>query len=203
MKSKFLFLLVLLSSVVLTTPTPSSATWLLEANAGVGMPQGDFGEFWDSGLLIGGSVGYLSAPFEIGADLNFLSNDPSDSYSEEDLEPFDATAEFSFMQYGVHARWMPAMQGSLGPYLGVGLAAYKLEEEIESPLFPTEELSNTSLGVNLKGGANFWLGPAFGIGADVTYHLVWPDEEEIGHDNASFLGIQAGLRYKLGAPPAP
>ncbi|HET9253498.1 MAG TPA: outer membrane beta-barrel protein [Candidatus Eisenbacteria bacterium] len=201
MKSKWL--LLLLSAVALASPCPGHATWLLEGNVGVGMPQGDFGDYWDSGLLVGASVGYLSAPFEIGADLNFLSNDPSDSYSEEDLEPFDATAEFSFVQYGVHARWMPATQGSLGPYLGVGLAAYDLKEEVESPLFGSQEFSNTSLGVNFKGGANFWLGPAFGLGADVTYHLVWPDEEEIGHDNASFLGLQAGLRYKLGAPSAP
>jgi hypothetical protein len=32
----------------------------------------------------------------------------------------------------------------------------------------------------------------------VAYHAVWPEEEDIGHDNASFLGIQAGLRYKIG-----
>ena len=196
MKTKFL--LVFLFAIVLASPTTSSATWLLEGNVGVGMPQGDFGDFWESGLLYGGSIGYLSAPFEIGADINFLSNDPSDEYSE-DLELIDADAEFSVMQYGVHARWMPAMQGSLGPYLGVGLAAYRLKEDIDSPLFESEESSNTSLGVNLKGGANLWLGPTFGIGADVTYHMVWPDEEEIGHDNASFLGLQAGLRLKLGA----
>jgi opacity protein-like surface antigen len=195
MKSKIL--LVFLSAAVLASPTPSSATWLLEANAGVGMPQGDFGDFWGSGLLIGGSVGYLSAPFEIGADVNFLSPDPSDDY-QADLDLIDAEDEFSFVQYGVHARWMPPMQGSLSPYLGVGLAAYNLKEDYEEPGF-SEELSTTSLGVNLKGGANFWLGPAFGLGADVTYHLVWPDEEELGHDNASFIGLQAGLRYKLGA----
>ena len=196
MKSKFLF--VVLSAIVLATPTTSSATWLLEGNVGVGMPQGDFADEWESGLLYGGSIGILSAPFEIGADINFLSNDPSDELSE-DLGP-DVDAEFSFMQYGVHARWMPAMQGSLGPYLGVGLAAYRLKADVDSPI-PIEsgESSNTSLGVNLKGGANLWLGPALGIGADVTYHMVWPDEEEIGYDNASFLGLQAGLRYKLGA----
>jgi opacity protein-like surface antigen len=196
MKSKLL--LVLLSAVVLASPTPSSATWLLEANAGVGLPQGDFGDFWGSGLLIGGSVGYLSAPFEIGADLNFLSNDPSDDYQAL-LDGVDAEDEFSFVQYGVHARWMPTMQGSVSPYLGVGLAMYSLKEEYAEPGF-SEELSSTDLGVNVKGGANVWLGPSFGLGADVTYHAVWPDEDEIGHDNASFLGIQAGLRYKFGVP---
>jgi opacity protein-like surface antigen len=196
MKSKVL--IVLLSVLVLASPSSTSATWLLEANAGVGIPQGDFGDFWGSGLLIGGSLGYLSAPFEIGADINFLSSDPSGDY-EDELELIDAEDEFSFMQYGVHARWMPTMEGSLSPYLGVGLAAYNLKEDYTEPGF-SEELSNTSLGVNFKGGANFWLGPAFGIGADLTYHAVWPDEDEIGHDNASFLGLQAGLRYKFGAP---
>jgi opacity protein-like surface antigen len=196
MKSRLL--LVLLSALVLASPTPGSAAWLLEGNAGVGLPQGDFGDFWASGLLVGGSIGYLSAPFEIGADLNFLQNDPSGDY-EDALASIDASDEFSFMQYGVHARWMPPMQGKLSPYLGVGLAAYQLKEDYEEPGF-SEELTSTSLGVNLKGGTNFWLGPKFGIGADVTYHMVWPDEEEIGHDNASFIGLQAGLRYKMGAP---
>lgn len=195
MKSKVL--LVLLFSFVLAAPTTASATWLLEANAGVGMPQGDFGDFWGSGLLIGGSVGYLSAPFEIGADVNFLSNDPSDDY-QSDLDVLGAEEEISFVQYGVHARWMPPMQGSLSPYLGVGLAAYNIKDDLEGPGV-SEEISTTSLGVNVKGGANFWLGPAFGLGADVTYHAVWPDEEELGHDNASFIGLQAGLRYKFGA----
>lgn len=196
MKSKIL--LALLSTIVLASPTPSSATWLLEANAGVGMPQGDFGDFWGSGLLIGGSLGYLSAPFEIGADVNFLSNDPSDDY-QAILDNDDAEDEFSFVQYGVHARWMPATQGSVSPYLGVGLAMYSLKEEYADPI-DSEEFSSTDLGVNVKGGANFWLGPSFGLGADVTYHAVWPDEDEIGHDNASFIGLQAGLRYKFGAP---
>ena len=196
MKSKVL--LVLLSAVLLATPAPSSATWLLEANAGVGIPQGDFGDFWGSGLLVGGSVGYLSAPFEIGADINFLSNDPSDDYQGV-LDAIGAEEEVSFTQYGVHARWMPPMQGSLSPYLGVGVAAYNIKDKWDEPGF-SEEISSTSLGVNLKGGTNFWLGPSFGLGADVTYHLVWPDEEELGHDNASFIGLQAGLRYKFGAP---
>src|SRR5262245_49668344 len=89
MKSKIL--LVLLSAIVLASPTPGSATWLLEGNVGVGMPQGDFGDSWESGLLVGRSVGYLNAPFEIGADLNFLSNDPSDSFTEDELEPINAT----------------------------------------------------------------------------------------------------------------
>src|SRR5688572_22879086 len=149
MKSKVL--LVLLSAVVLVSPTQGSATWLLEANAGVGMPQGDFGDFWGSGLLVGGSVGYLSAPFEIGADVNFLSNDPSDDYQSA-LDAIDAENEVSFVQYGVHARWMPTMQGSLSPYLGVGVAAYKIQDEWEEPGF-SEEISSTSLGVNVKGGA--------------------------------------------------
>ena len=193
-------LLALVFALILASPGTGYAAWLVEANAGVGLPQGDFGDYWASGLLIGGSVGFLKAPFEIGADLNFLSNDPSDDYQAS--LPSDTNDEFSFVQYGIHARWMPPMQGALSPYLGVGVAAYNLKEDYEDPLF-SEEYSTTAMGVNFKGGTNYWFGPAFGFGADVTYHAVWPDENDIGHDNASFLGLQAGLRYKFGAPPAP
>jgi opacity protein-like surface antigen len=194
MKSKVL--LAVLCALTLAAPSPGSAEWLLEGNAGVGMPQGDFGDFWGSGLLVGASLGYLSAPFEIGADVSWLSNDPSGDY-EEELELIGGEDEFSFMQYGVHARWMSPSQSSLSPYFGVGIAAYNLQEDYEEPGF-AEELSTTAMGVNVKAGANYWFNPAWGIGADVAYHAVWPEEEDIGHDNASFLGIQAGLRYKIG-----
>jgi opacity protein-like surface antigen len=195
MKSKVV--LGLFCAIVLAAPVPGTAEWLLEGNAGVGMPQGDFGDFWGSGLLIGASVGYLSSPFEIGADINFLSNDPSGDYADG-LESIGADDQFSFVQYGVHTRWMSPSQSSLSPYFGVGLAAYNLSEDYEEPGF-SEELSTTALGVNVKAGANYWLNPALGLGLDVAYHAVWPEEEDIGHDSASFIGIQAGLRYKLGA----
>ena len=194
MKSKIL--LAVLCSVTIAMPAPSAAEWLLEGNAGVGMPMGDFGDFWGSGLLVGASLGYLSAPFEIGADVSWLQNDPSGDYADQ-LELIGADDEFSFMQYGVHARWMSPSQSALSPYFGVGLAAYSLSEDYEEPGF-AEELSTTALGVNVKAGANYWFNPAWGLGLDAAYHAVWPEEEDIGHDNASFLGIQAGLRYKLG-----
>lgn len=194
MKSKVL--LAVLCALTLAAPSPGSAEWLLEGNAGVGMPTGDFGDFWGSGLLVGASLGYLSAPFEIGADVSWLSNDPTGDYADG-LESINAEDEFSFIQYGVHARWMSPSQSSLSPYVGVGLAAYSLKEDYEEPGF-AEELTNTALGVNVKAGANYWFNPAWAIGADVAYHAVWPDEDEIGHDNASFIGIQAGLRYKIG-----
>jgi opacity protein-like surface antigen len=196
---KFRVLLTVLCALALIAPTRSPAEWLLEGNAGVGMPTGDFGDDWGSGLLVGASLGYLSAPFEIGADVSWLQNDPAGEYADF-LETIDGEGEFTFVQYGVHARWMSPNQSSLSPYVGVGVAAYSLKDELEDLDQPDEsdELSSTAMGVNIKAGANYWFNPAWGLGLDVAYHAVWPDEDEMIYDNASFIGIQAGLRYKIG-----
>ena len=64
--------------VAMLLPSTAFSSWLVEGNVGAGMPTGKFGDFFKSGLLVGGSVGYMVAPFEIGADLSYLKNDPSD-----------------------------------------------------------------------------------------------------------------------------
>jgi hypothetical protein len=79
-----------------------------------------------SPTLVGGSVGYEMAPFEIGADMSYLKNDPSDGYRA--LDAVGTEADAKFLQYGVRAVDSPA--GNDPSYLGV-VAAYNLKDQYE------------------------------------------------------------------------
>jgi opacity protein-like surface antigen len=185
--------------LVLSVP-PAHGAWLVDANAGAGIPTGDLGDLFGTGLLVGASVGYLSSPFEIGVDVSWLQNDMSGDW-EEELSSIGAEDEVQFFQYGVHARWMSPNQSSLSPYLGVGLGGYNIKESYQEPGL-TDEPSETVLGVNLRGGVNYWINQALGIGADLSYHVAWLDEDETGFpeefgSTAQFIGVALGLRWRM------
>jgi opacity protein-like surface antigen len=190
-------LLVTLATGALLAP-PASGAWLIEGNAGVGIPTGDLGDLFGSGLLVGASVGYLGAPFEIGVDVSMIQNDMSGDY-EDDLVAIGAEDELKLFQYGVHARWMSPSQSTLSPYFGVGLGGYNIKESYtEGDL--EEEPSETVLGVNARAGLNYWINSAWGIGADLSYHTAWlEDESEFPEEfgsAAQFVGVALGIRWR-------
>ena len=193
-------LLLVTSAIGAFLVPPAYGAWLIDGNAGVGIPTGDLGDLFGSGLLVGASVGYLSAPFEIGVDVSMTQNDMSGEWEEAHVA-IGAEDELKFFQYGVHARWMSPSQSTLSPYFGVGLGGYNIKERYtEGDL--EEEPSETVLGVNARAGLNYWISSAWGIGADLSYHTAWLDEdgsefpEEFG-SSAQFIGVALGLRYRI------
>ena len=180
--------------VAMLLPSTAFSSWLVEGNVGAGMPTGKFGDFFKSGLLVGGSVGYMVAPFEIGADLSYLKNDPSDDYQSA-LDEVGAQADAKFMQYGVHARWM-AQQGTLNPYFGVGVAAYNLKDRYEENGTHVD-VEDTQFGVHGNVGLNYWVGRAWGLGLDGSYHVAFTDDSLFPYDKATFVGVAAGLRFRF------
>ena len=184
--------------IAMLLPSAAFSSWLVEGNVGAGMPTGDFGDFFKSGLLVGGSVGYVSAPFEIGVDVNYLKNDPTDDYQAA-LDVVGAEADAKFLQYGVHARWM-SPQAMLSPYFGVGLAAYNLKDRYEENGVHVD-VDETQMGVHGNAGVNYWVGTSWGLGLDAAYHVAFTDEDLYPYDQASFFAIAAGLRFRF-APGA-
>ena len=175
-------------------PSTALCSWLVDANVGAGMPTGEFGDFFKSGLLVGGSVGYEIAPFEIGADMSYLKNDPSDDY-QSSLDAVGAEADAKFLQYGVHARWM-AQQGTINPYLGVGLAAYNLKDQYQQN-GTSVDVDETQVGVHGNAGLNYWMGRSWGLGLDASYHVAFTDDSLYPYDKASFVAVAAGLRFRF------
>lgn len=98
--------LVTIIAVVCFLFPPSSAQAgkgdiLLTAFGGAGIPSGDFGEYWSTGLALGARADYLINPaMSVGLNLEYLKNDPSDMYKEQ-METFGIdSAKFTTMWSG-------------------------------------------------------------------------------------------------------
>jgi len=182
----------------------AQASWLINANAGVGIPTGDFSDFWASGFLVGAAASYLVRPqFAIGVDGSYLKNDTSDDYQAllDFLDP-GAEDQFTYQQYGVHGKWMiPTGSGSrVSPYLVVGAGLYSVKDKYESPTF-SDELSQTAFGLRGGAGIDYWVSTTFGVGVDANYHNPFASEEEIGYDSAPFFAVSGGIRWKITSAP--
>jgi opacity protein-like surface antigen len=184
----------MVACLALLLPSTALCSWQVDANVGAGIPTGTFGDFFKSGLLVGGSVGYVSAPFEFGVDASYLKNDPSDSYQSE-LDALGAEGDAKFLQYGVHARWM-SQQGMLSPYLGAGVGMYNLKDQYQEG-GTSVDVEDTQVGVHGNAGLNYWAGRSWGLGLDASYHVAFTDESLFAYDKASFFSIAAGLRFRF------
>lgn len=191
-KGTFLIALLMLATLA---PRADAGSWLIDANAGVGIPTGDFSDAWKSGLIVGGALDYSSAPFAIGIDASWLKNHPSADFQNV-LDVLGADDDFRFVQYGAHMKWMPQTSGSLTPYLGVGAGAYNVKESYQDPSF-SEEVTQTAFGVHVGGGLNYWISPSWGLGVDASYHDAFVDKDRFGTDSAPFVALAGGFRWKL------
>ena len=192
--SKYLVRLGIVASFAMLLPSTALSSWLVEGNVGAGMPTGSFGNYFKSGLLVGGSVGYVAAPFELGVDVSYLKNDPSSDY-QNSLDALGAQADAKFFEYGVHARWM-SQQGMINPYFGAGIAAYNLKDRYEEG-GTRVDVEDTQIGVHGNAGVNYWVGRSWGLGLDGAYHVAFTDNSLFAYDKASFFALAAGLRFRF------
>ena len=191
-------LLMTLVAISTIAPHARAGSWLVQGNAGLGVPAGDGGDFFKSGPLIGGSVGYMSTSFEVGADFSWLKIDPDAEYRAA-LAALGATAELRFLQYGIHARFMGPTSGKLSPFIGVGIARYNVNDKYSSPTFE-EDGSGSAPGIHGDVGVNCWVSRSWGIGVTGAYHATFLDDDTLPTSvNTSFYTITGGILFKLGS----
>jgi opacity protein-like surface antigen len=180
-----------------TAPAEAGGRWLIGANAGLGIPIGDFGDSWKAGPLVGASVEYALTPqLVVGVDGSYMKNKPSKDAAAE-LALLSADDKFKFVHYGVHGKWIaPMSENGVSPYLVAGLGFYSVKENYVEPTF-SEESIQTAFG--LRGGAGFdWMiGSSWGLTFEGDYHHVSIDKDKFGHDSAPFLGVTAGIHWVL------
>ena len=118
------FGLLFVSSIALPV-SAGAAGFVVGAHGGVTVPSGDFGDFWDTGYLFGGYGEYLmSEAFALGVDVNYATNNPSDTYT--DAFPGSDDSEFQYLNIGAHGKLTYLASGSpLRPY-GVGGGGMRL-----------------------------------------------------------------------------
>lgn len=178
------------------------ASWLVEADAGLGIPTGSFSDFWSSGFLAGVSASYLLSPrFAVGVDVSHTSFGPSDDYQAL-LDFLDPGADNQFMvwRYGAHGKWMvPTGSGRrVSPYVLLGAGFYSVKDKYESAT-NSEELSQTAFGFKGGLGVDYWTSSTFGLGIDVNYNDTFTSEDDIGHGSTPYFSIAAGIRWRPGA----
>ena len=199
--------LSLVAAVLLLVPAAAFASggWTVDARAGVGLPMGDFGDAFKSGLLIGVEASKMMSPhFAIGVDGNYVKNDPSDDY-QATVNFFygpgtDAVAKF--VHYGVHGKYMlSASDSKVTPYLIGGVGLYNAKFEITPSGGPDISDSDTRFGVRGGLGANFMVGNTWGIGVQADYNDLFIRNR--GYQTrgaaikAEYVGISGGLHFML------
>ena len=189
-------LVVVLLLFVPAAPAHAGGGWLIDANAGVGIPISDFGDFWKSGPLVGVSAGYALSPrLAVGVDGSYMKNNPSKDAAA--ALPADAHDDFKFVHYGVHGKWIaPTNENHVSPYLVAGLGFYSVKENYVEPAF-TAVSTQTAFGVRGGVGFDWMVGGSWGLAFEGNYHHVMIDKDRFGQDSAPFLGVTAGIHWAL------
>jgi outer membrane protein with beta-barrel domain len=194
---------VLLFALLVALPLPSLAAegFIVGVHGGATVPSGSFGDYWDTGYMIGGYGEVLiKQAFAIGVDVNYATDNPSDYYVEQ--FPGSDDSEFTYFNVGAHGKWTYLASGSpLRPYLLGGGGMYSVKEKYQDAT-TSEEFDQTAFG--LMGGIGLsWLATtSFRLELEADYHHVFTSESDIGHSSAPFFGVQAGLAYAFGQKSA-
>jgi outer membrane protein W len=191
--------LFLVAAVLLLVPAAAFANggWMIDARGGLGLPMGNFGDEFKSGLLLGVEASKMMSPqFAIGVDGNYVKNDvTSDNQTLLDNTFGTGTeANAKLMHYGVHAKYMMSTKdgSKFTPYLVGGAGLYNVKAEITPPGGPTADNSETKFGVRGGVGANIMMGQRWGIGLQGDFNDIMTSG-----DSSQYIGVSAGLHWML------
>jgi outer membrane protein W len=178
--------LVLLTAVLLLMPAAAFANggWMIDARGGVGLPMGDFGNSFKSGMLIGVEASkMMSTNLAIGVDGNYMKNN-----GDEAIFGTGTDVSAKFMHYGVHGKYMLGSAGSkMMPYMVAGAGLYNSKLDNAGP-----STSSTDFGLRAGLGMNLMMGPKWGLGFQADYNDVMTEGS-----SSQFVGISGGLHFML------
>jgi|GEM_PF-2558522 len=189
--------LAFVTAVLLLVPAAAFANggWTVDARAGVGLPMGDFGNDFKSGLLMSVEASrMMSTNFALGAEGSYVKNNPSDD-NQAALDAFfggPTDAEAKLMHYGIHGKYMLGQPSSkVMPYMVAGAGLYNVKLQVTPPGGP--DISNSDNKFGLRGGLgmNLMVGPKWGIGLQADYNDVFTDP------SSQYIGISGGLHFIL------
>ena len=189
-------LLVTALALMLVVPQAQAAKgeWMIDFNGGAALPMSDFKDAAKVGFMGGVGAGYMVTDAVcIGADGSYIKNDASDDLNAA-ISP--ATAKFSMIQGGAHAKYMFPMSGEskISPYAVVGLGLYNLKTKVELSGASADTSVNKfggrgGLGLSYKASENV------GIGVESTFHLISTEGT-----STKFIGVQAAVTVRMSQP---
>jgi len=191
--------LFLVAAVLLLVPAAAFANggWMIDARGGLGLPMGNFGDSFKSGLLLGVEASKMMSPqFAIGVDGNYVKNDVTDDNQAalDGVFGSGTEADAKLMHYGAHVKYMLSTksESKFTPYLVGGAGLYNVKAEITPPGGPTADNSETKFGVRGGIGANIMMGQRWGIGLQGDFNDVMTSG-----DSSQYIGVSAGLHWML------
>ena len=193
MRSKMsLFLVVAVMLLVPAAAFANGGGWTLDVRGGLGLPMGDYGDAFKSGLLIGVEASkMMTTNLALGLEGGYLKNSPTDDY--QTFLGTGTDAEAKFMHYGVHGKYMLGQAGSKTmPYLVAGLGMYNGKFNVTPPGGPEQSTSNTDFGLRGGAGMNIMMGQRMGLGFQADYNDVMTEGT-----SSQFVGLSAGIHYML------
>ena len=185
MRSKLSMILATL--VLLLVPAAAFASggpWMMDVRGGVALPQGDFGDAFKSGLLIGVEASkMMSTNLALGAEGNYIKNK-----GDEAVFGTGSDVEAKFMHYGVHGKYMLGKSDSkMMPYMVAGAGLYNIKVDTG-----VTDDSETKFGLRGGVGMNWMMGPKMGLGFQADYNDVMTEGT-----SSQYIGLSAGLHFML------
>ena len=190
--------LFLVMAVLLLVPAAAFANggWMIDARGGVGVPMGDFKDFYKSGLLIGVEASKMMGPqFAIGVDGNYIKNSASDDYQtflDSTVGP-GTDGDAKLTHYGAHAKYMmSSKEGTkMTPYLVGGAGLYHIKESITNSGVSIDTSVN-KFGIRGGLGLNWMMSPKMGLGFQADYNDIFTEG-----GSSQFIGVSGGLHWAL------
>jgi len=178
--------MVLVATVLLLVPAAAFASgpWMMDIRGGVGLPQGDFGDSFKSGLLIGvEATKMMSTNLGLGLEGNYMKND-----GDEAIFGTGSDVNAKFMHYGVHGKYMLGKSDSkMMPYMVAGAGLYNIKVDTG-----VTDDSETKFGLRGGVGMNWMMGPKMGLGFQADYNDVMTEGT-----SSQYIGLSAGLHFML------
>jgi opacity protein-like surface antigen len=146
----------------------------LGANAGIGMPFGEFGNIAGAGFTIGLTGDYMvHSLLALGGELG-LQRYGGDNDREKELSALygtPASLTINVIPVTVHAKYFLPANANLAPFVRAGLGLYHLSTKVDAGGTKVDE-STTRVGLQFGAGADFNTSTSVRYGVDVLYHYI-------------------------------
>ncbi len=168
----------------------------LGVKAGLGVPLGDFKDAASTGFHLGAAGDYhLNDRFAVGGDLVFHTFGGNDDREKAltALAGSPVDFKFSIFQITPHLRFSLPTEGTLAPYVQLGLGLYRGSAKSD----PGGSESSTPFGFHLGVGADLKKGESYSYGVHGEYHQISSSEASGDKSSTLFtLGMHAGFGLK-------
>ena len=135
----------------------------------------------------------LNERFGVGGDLVYHTFGGNDDLEKELSAQVGSPVDFTFslLQFGAHGRFFLPTEGTLAPYVQLGLSLYHATAD------GAGSSSSTPFGFSIGVGADIKKGESYSYGVQGDYHQI--SSSDASGDNATnmiTLGVHAGFGIK-------